>query len=604
MSEYWDERGVPWDYDPGPPKNRSWARLFAETPNYRGLGKAVMGREKYRWHFGPMFYRGRLRDNRVKVLVIGQEGAQDESLAYRSFTGGTGARMQHFLNYIGITYSYLFMNTFVYPIFGQYSGSKIRWLAQDPDSPIARHRHEIFNYVLDRNNVHLVIAVGTAAKESVVTWVESRGGACPGGSQDVSTCTGANLDPETRLIGVVHPGGAGQGGSINAIKADFVRAANQIEDWMDDDPSWLPPDPGAQRGFAEAFKYSSAPIPFHDFPYGTNWRLGRGGTSSNRKDSQRSIQIFSKGGKYNNKGDSISYSDMATGDPAGYDADSKDVPYEPPKKRYRDYDKGPGKMFARLFAGGNSGLEWPDFNALGAKAHLSFGTGAIFRGRPYKAFVLVLADQQSQDDLFTGRALTGEAGQHLQPFLKAIGINKKYLILRVLPVDTLDLTAAQVRAIIDDTQVQKVYQAIVDRVISRGKDLGLVLTFGPHADRLAQNLDLDGKPHIALKAWKASGALADWQNKLADIQAVNYRREISSPSFQYDGHRGQIPRIDLPYGVRRWIGSSGDRARQAKDNSTNKPSPDYYKVFVPDWVFDLDPEPLSAQEQAAVQNAP
>ena len=36
------------------------ARIFAETPNYRALGRAVTGREAFRWHFGPMFYRGRL----------------------------------------------------------------------------------------------------------------------------------------------------------------------------------------------------------------------------------------------------------------------------------------------------------------------------------------------------------------------------------------------------------------------------------------------------------------------------------------------------------------------------------------------------------------
>jgi hypothetical protein len=92
-----------------------------------------------------MFYRGRLWDNSVKVLVIGQEGAQDESLARRAFTGGTGARMQHLLNHLGITQSYLFLNTFVYPIYGQYDAS-MRWLAQHPDSPVVQHRHALFNY--------------------------------------------------------------------------------------------------------------------------------------------------------------------------------------------------------------------------------------------------------------------------------------------------------------------------------------------------------------------------------------------------------------------------------------------------------------------------
>src|SRR3954451_24216557 len=39
--QYWEDRGSPWEYDPGPSKNRSWSRLFAETPNYRGFGIAM-----------------------------------------------------------------------------------------------------------------------------------------------------------------------------------------------------------------------------------------------------------------------------------------------------------------------------------------------------------------------------------------------------------------------------------------------------------------------------------------------------------------------------------------------------------------------------------
>ena len=81
--QHWEDRGSPWEYDPGPAKNRSWSRLFAETPNYRGFGMAMSGNEEFRWHFGPMFYRGRLGDQQVKVLVVGQEGAQDESLSHR-----------------------------------------------------------------------------------------------------------------------------------------------------------------------------------------------------------------------------------------------------------------------------------------------------------------------------------------------------------------------------------------------------------------------------------------------------------------------------------------------------------------------------------------
>jgi len=304
MDPYWKDRGSPWEYDPGPPKNRKWPRLFAKTPNYRQISKAVLGKERFRWHFGPMFYRGRLQDNSVKVLIIGQEGAQDESLAHRAFTGGTGSRMQHFLNVLGITRSYLFLNTFVYPIFGQYDAT-LSWLAQHPDSPIVQHRHELFNYVLERNDVRLVIAVGNAAKESVVSWVSSRGGSCPAGSSDVSLCSTNALGTHTRIVGVMHPGGAGQGGSVSAIIADFKKALEKIKQWIADDANWLPPDAGSSSQIDQTYRYRSAPIPFRDFAYGLPWRLGNGGTTSNPRDGQRSIQLFSAGGVYNNQGVSL-----------------------------------------------------------------------------------------------------------------------------------------------------------------------------------------------------------------------------------------------------------------------------------------------------------
>lgn len=602
MNPYWQDRGFPWEYDPGPPKNRKWPRLFAEAPNYRGLSKALLGQERHRWHFGPMFYRGRLGDNAVKVLVIGQEGGQDESLSHRAFTGGSGSRMQYFLRYLGITESYLFLNTFVYPIFGQYDSS-LKWLAQNPDSPVVKHRHEIFDYVLEKNDLRLVIAVGNAAKESVVTWIESRGGSCPAGIQDISQCSAQHLDPHTRVVGVMHPGGAGQGGSVAAIVANFNQAIDKIKQWISEEPSWLPADSPELRNFGEPYKYRSAPIPFRDFAYGFPIRLGRGSTSSNRKDSQRSIQLFSAGGVYNAQGVQLTYQDQAKGSADGYAEDPGDVPYEPPKQKYADYDKGPGSAFARLLMGGQPGLAWPDFNDLGAAAHPSFGQGPIYRGRPDQATVLILADQQSHDDLFTGRALTGDSGQHMQLFLEAMGILSDYLILRVLPVDTLALAPATVATIVAHPQVQKVYQAIIDKVMAQGHSPQLVLTFGPQAAALASQLDLAGRPLVSLKAWREGSALSDWQSKLAAIEQMEYDREVTDPSFAYDGGRGQIPRFDLPYGHLRWMGSSGNRASQPIDESTQSESPDYYKLYMPQWAFGLQPLPLSAAEQAAVDSA-
>jgi len=37
------DRGNAWEYDPGPAKSSGWPELFADTPNYRGFGRAVTG---------------------------------------------------------------------------------------------------------------------------------------------------------------------------------------------------------------------------------------------------------------------------------------------------------------------------------------------------------------------------------------------------------------------------------------------------------------------------------------------------------------------------------------------------------------------------------
>lgn len=583
MDPLWKDRGVPWEFDPGPPPNRKWARIFAETPNYRAIGKAATGKELFRWHFGPMFYRGRLADGAVKVLVIGQEGAQDESLAHRSFSGGTGARMQHFLRHLGITESYLFLNTFVYPIFGQYD-AELKPLAQGPTSPIVKHRHALFDYVVERNDVRLVIAVGTAAKESVATWVAAHGGTCAVGPKDVSKCDLTVISPKLKAVGVVHPGGAGKGGSTAAIKADFVKALKTIETWAAADPSWLPVDAGATRGSATSYKYASAPIPFRDLPFGVAWRVGRGGTSSNRKDNQRSIQVFSAGGKY---GASVNYPGDCAGSKDGYEDEPGDLPYEPPKVSFADYDPGPPATVAQLLQGGEAAFPWPDFEALGVKSHKSFGCGPIYRGRFEQARVLLLADQESHDDLFLYRAITGDGGQRLQAWLKAAGLTRSYLILRPLPVDTCDLSTATVNALVDHARVRALHGELMKRVAA-ANPLACIVAVGPQARRLLPHVAPAGLTRIEMKAPGEPGFLASWQTALQQLQQLSFPRDLASPSFSYSGQRGQIPRLDLPFGTLRWQGSSGDRGARAKSSSTF--SPHYYKIHMPKWAFALPPE--------------
>lgn len=161
-------------------------------------------------------------------------------------------------NHLGITRSYLFLNTFVYPIFGQYDGLLPR-LAQDPRSPIARHRGEVFDYVLARNDLRLVIAVGTAAKQSVATWIRAHGGNAD--ADRLHEADSDRLGERVKTIGVLHPGGASKAAAATKIKSDFQRAIGQVEQWELGDPGWLPVDRRGTRRSADELTYASAPWP-------------------------------------------------------------------------------------------------------------------------------------------------------------------------------------------------------------------------------------------------------------------------------------------------------------------------------------------------------
>jgi uracil-DNA glycosylase len=589
-----DERGDAWEHDPGPTEASGWAALFAETPNYRGLGQAVVGREAFRWHHGPMFFRGRL-DGSAKVVLVGQEGAQDESLSHRSFTGGTGARMQYFLRHIGFDRSYLFLNSFVYPIFGQYTDD-LRPLAQDLRSPIVQHRHRILDKAVVDGDIRLVVAVGRAAKESIATWVKAHGGNAD--PERLENATLGSLPGRLQLVGVVHPGSA-SGGSTGGIKADFQRACNLIKGWVNADPGWLPADPGVPRNLNAAYQYRSSAIPYRDFPFGTCPRLGRGGTSSNRTDDQRGIRLFSAHGVYNAAGANLRDPSTATGSRDGYDDDNGDLPYEPPRAAATGFDPGPPASLARLLLGLEPGFAWPDFASLGVTSHPSFGSGAIYRGRFQSLSLIVLADQASDDDLFTGRALSGEAGQRLDKFLRAAGLTRRYLILRTLPVDTLDLTQAKRNSLVDQPAVRALHRELLRRVRAQNPDVAALLAVGPGARRLAPQVAPADVGVIELAAHGASGAAASWQAALDQLATRSYPKDLSNPSFQLPSGRGQLPRIDLPYGSLRWLGTSGDRAVRPIDLDIDKPSPDYLKLFAPAWVAALAPAPLTSAEQAA-----
>ena len=211
--------------------------------------------------------------------------------------------------------------------------------------------------------------------------------------------------------------------------------------------------------------------------------------------------------------------------------------------------------------------------------------------------LLILADQASNDDLFTGQALCGEAGQWLGGFLRAAGIRKRYLIVRTLPVDTLDLTTAKRDSLVDDAAVRNLKES--QRARSRPTPSVTALLVGPFAQRLAPNVVPAGLTIVDLERQGAAGWQASWQAALTLLQGRNYTKDVNNPTFTMPSQRSQLPRFDAPYGTPRWVGTSGNRGVRPGPRP-QRPSPDYLKVFIPSWVNALDAAPLSAANGAAV----
>lgn len=679
----WDERrGSPWDFDPGPAdsESASWLKLYGQVPNYREVGRAILQSddEKFRWTMGPMWYRGRLQKNAVKVFVVGQEGAQDENITNRAFTGSTGTRVQKFLNHLGIYKSYLFMNTFIYTIKDQRDTSNKAYMAleQSLDSPIVRYRHQLFDNVIAQNpeTIALFVGVGGGGKESLATWINSKS---PGkkkchADRDLQKCDLTDFikhfteqgvlrgHEKIMAIGVPHPGGAAFGSGTEGLEASFSKAAQRVSDFIDTNSGWLPED-NEESDFSQcagghrkqrlnsSFRYGHAPVPFRDFSYGTNWRMGDTGTSSNRNGADK-IQVFSEQGRYaivRNPDVPLGEWQTSTGrtvfndsepiyDPYSPPRETKDqlrneksgllygmkdieVPYEPP--RYSEYgfsDNGdydhaaqfdPGPFSAEI---AQAMMSWPDFQEIDRSAFWSdpsFGFGPTYRGNTKNPEVVIIVDPMDHSDFFSTRALTGENGQYLQALLDESQLTKdeSYLILRALPVDTIGIAKDQAisLALQTDRSGRSAIKTIKN-VLSLLPSTKTVFAMGPISKAIVEKL---APNHQELKI-KTMASLQTPERNFSHLKQWAQAFEkvgLKSPSISSMKTLNIIPRKDLPYSTRWWMGTTGDRAERAYGESLYEKEINnrdfdyrghYYQVVAPEWSRKLwtDPRRLNSSE--------
>src|SRR5215813_9466246 len=111
--------------------------------------------DRFRVEWGPIFHRGRL-DGSARVLVIGQDPAQHETIVRRILVGEAGRRLQGFLAKLGITTSYVLVNTFLYSVYGSVKAKT----KEDPR--LIAYRNRWLDALLIGQQVEAVVSLGVA----------------------------------------------------------------------------------------------------------------------------------------------------------------------------------------------------------------------------------------------------------------------------------------------------------------------------------------------------------------------------------------------------------------------------------------------------------
>jgi uracil-DNA glycosylase len=144
-------------YDPGY-VTEPFLTLCREYPDAE-----VYPAAQFRVEWGPIFHRGRL-DGSARVLVIGQDPAQHETIVRRILVGEAGRRLQGFLAKLGITRSYVLINTFLYSVYGSVKAKTRR------DARLVGYRNRWLDALLAGTRVEAVVALGAAADDAWQMW--------------------------------------------------------------------------------------------------------------------------------------------------------------------------------------------------------------------------------------------------------------------------------------------------------------------------------------------------------------------------------------------------------------------------------------------------
>jgi uracil-DNA glycosylase len=251
--------------------------LVAEPP-----GEEIYPAKDFRVEWGPIFHRGRL-DGTAKVLVIGQDPATHESITRRILVGEAGQRVQGLLAKIGITTSYIMINTFVYSVYGQGGGNR-----HAKDAAIAEYRHRWLDALLvpatpgavpAGGPITAVITLGSLADRGYTAWAKTR--------PDIAAAL-----HHAAVKHPTYPDSASAAGQITLAAA----TTKLLADWNRHLPALrrnvVPDEPSAANPpipYGKSWQDGDlAPIPELDLPAGSPawWRSMRGWAARTGRNAQ------------------------------------------------------------------------------------------------------------------------------------------------------------------------------------------------------------------------------------------------------------------------------------------------------------------------------
>ena len=139
------------DFDPGYDRE-PYSTLVSEFPD-----ESVYPLDSFRVEWGPIFHRGRSNGS-ARVLILGQDPATHEAIARRILVGEAGQRAQGLLSRLGLDRSYVFINTFLYSVYGQAGGSR-----HIEDAKITEYRNRWIDAIVTDQPIEAIISLGQLA---------------------------------------------------------------------------------------------------------------------------------------------------------------------------------------------------------------------------------------------------------------------------------------------------------------------------------------------------------------------------------------------------------------------------------------------------------